>query len=157
MRSGRLKTNRSPDRRGTCSPLTLLYLSHSLCLSLSSCLYGIEGVRAPDLSSCSARSHRRTLTLRGNSETSSLIATSLPLGVKGHSPVSSGLLDSCRLLKSPTREKTRVSGRDVYRRAERWCEGQKERRTFLLFIPSLDSFSRRRDSCRCFKKNTRKS
>lgn len=133
MRSGRLKTNRSPDRRGTCSPLTLLYLSHSLCLSLSSCLYGIEGVRAPDLSSCSARSHRRTLTLRGNSETSSLIATSLPLGVKGHSPVSSGLLDSCRLLKSPTRGEDACVGQGCLSAGRAVVRGTKRKKDFFAF------------------------
>lgn len=64
MWSDRLKMNRSPDRRGTCSPL-LSSLSLSLTLSLSLCLYGIESVQAPDLSRCSARSRCRTLTLRG--------------------------------------------------------------------------------------------
>lgn len=61
MWSDRLKTNRSPDRRGTCSPLlsSISSLTHSVCLS------PCEGVQAPDLSRCSARSRCRTLTLRG--------------------------------------------------------------------------------------------
>lgn len=60
MWSNRLKTNRSPDRRGTCSPLlSSISLTHSVCLS------PCEGVQAPDLSRCSARSRCRTLTLRG--------------------------------------------------------------------------------------------
>lgn len=71
MWSGRLKTNRSPDRRGTCSPLlsSISSLTHSVCLS------PCEGVQAPDLSRCSARS-------RADSEGGklSLIASSLPLG-----------------------------------------------------------------------------
>ncbi len=63
-------------------PSPLLYLlSHSLCLSLS-----LWGRASTYLSRCSARS-------RADSEgdTLSLIASSLPLGVQGHSPVSSGL------------------------------------------------------------------
>ncbi|KAG1934786.1 hypothetical protein F2P79_019551 [Pimephales promelas] len=129
--------NRSPDRRGTCSPL--LSLSHSLCLSLSLCLYGNEGVQAPDLSRCSARSRCRTLTMRGQTLSDCHLASSggqryhllkncILIGLKTTDHKSGRMLSLAPVMLSTKKEEERqpdycftLKSRNVYHQLPQVC------------------------------------
>lgn len=160
MWSDRLKMNRSPDRRGTCSPL-LSSLSLSLTLSLSLCLYGIESVQAPDLSRCSARSRCRTLTLRGQNSlwlpprflwgSKVTLLSHLDLRLWTRHPHATCLNRCVRPIRRTWRSWVWafIDGRCGF------TKDKKKKGVVLCFIPSLDSFSQR-DSCRYVQNKKKK-